>query len=56
MNVKTLFFNRNLAKDVYMTHLDGFVPKDHVSKVRKLQRPFIEQIKLLKFKIFVLMR
>jgi hypothetical protein len=26
-----------------MTHLDGFVPKDHVSKVRKLQRPFIEQ-------------
>jgi hypothetical protein len=56
MNVKTLFFNGNLAKDVYMTYLDGFVPKDHVSKVHKLQRPLIEQIKLLKFKIFVLMR
>jgi hypothetical protein len=37
MDVKTSFFNRNLIKDVHMTHPEGFVDPKHAGKICKLQ-------------------
>jgi hypothetical protein len=37
MDVKTSFFNRNLIKDVYMTHPEDFVDPKHAGKICKLQ-------------------
>ena len=38
MDVKTVFLNRSLLKDVYMQQPDGFVMPEHANKVCKLNR------------------
>jgi hypothetical protein len=38
MDVKIIFLNENLHKDVYMTQLEGFESKKFTNKVCKLQK------------------
>jgi hypothetical protein len=38
MDVKTVFLNGNLTKDVYMTQPEGFVDPKYVGKICKLQK------------------
>jgi len=38
MDVKIIFLNGNLHKDVYMTQLEGFESKKFTNKVCKLQK------------------
>ena len=38
MDVKTIFLNGNLPKDMYMTQSEGFESKKFPNKVCKLQR------------------
>jgi hypothetical protein len=42
MDVKTIFLNENLTKDVYMTQPEGFVDPKHVGKICKLQKSIYE--------------
>ena len=38
MDVKTVFLNRNLIEDVYMTQPEGFVHSENSGKICKLQK------------------
>jgi hypothetical protein len=42
MDVKTIFLNENLTKDVYMTQPEGFIDPKHVGKICKFQKSIYE--------------
>jgi hypothetical protein len=42
MDVKTVFLNGNLTKDVYMTQHEGFVDRKYARKIWKPQKYIYE--------------